>query len=78
MTIFASATLRWLLFGCFGGGIVSALVQWVNAEILLHRPHVQKRHAAHGLTDHGKRVLGVGQQHEIPADRVVLDYSIDL
>ena len=35
MTIFASATLEWLLLGCFGCAIVSALVPWVNAEILL-------------------------------------------
>lgn len=30
-----STSVVWLLFGAFGGAIVSALVPWVNGELLL-------------------------------------------
>lgn len=35
MPILETTSLWWLLLGCFGGAIVSALVPWVNAELLL-------------------------------------------
>ena len=35
LTFLDSTTVGWLLLGCFGGAIVSAIVPWVNAELLL-------------------------------------------
>lgn len=35
MLILEATSLWWLLLGCFGDAIVSALVPWVNAELLL-------------------------------------------
>lgn len=35
MTFFESNAVVWLVLGTFGGAIVSAIVPWVNAELLL-------------------------------------------
>jgi membrane protein YqaA with SNARE-associated domain len=35
MTFFDSTTTCWLLLGCLGGAFVSALVPWMNAEVML-------------------------------------------